>query len=141
MEILRARAKCAHARAPVYRCACVGTERECRGKEREAGKPPSVQHFVRARGCACLCMYVYTDTSANRDPSSNGVQPIAASDCAPASARHRHRRMRPIVVNGGVKTESAVLATRSSAFSFVVARSRIRLCFVSVSIRTSLSGA
>jgi len=55
---------------------------------------------------------------------------MVASDCAPANARHCHRRMRPIaVVNGGVKTESAVRATRSSAFSFVGARSRIRLCF------------
>lgn len=71
-------------------------------------------------------------SSANGDPSSNGVRPMVASDCAPANARHCHRRMRPILVNGGVETESAVRATRSSAFSFVEARSRIRLCFASV---------
>lgn len=67
----------------------------------------------RARARARTCVYV----SANRDPSSNGARPMAARDCAPASARH-------IVIagcgsvgaaSGGEEVESAVRATRLSA--------------------------
>lgn len=61
-----------------------------------------------------------------------------------ASARHRHRRMRPIAASGGARAESAVRTTRSNAFSFVAARSWTRLCSaasVSVRIYESSSGA